>query len=182
MLTTSDRVEVDPISVPPVDVPTFRAAMRLLVGGVAIVACGSGASRRGLTVTSVCSLSNSPPSILVCVNRSAEANAIIQNTRRFSINMLTAEHVPLAKRFSAQDGVKGSERFTMGRWFENQTGVPILADSLCSLECLLTGMHDVATHTIFIGMIVDVMKRDDYSPLAYADGKFFELGSLPLLE
>ena len=57
------------------DAQSFKQAMRHCAGAVALVTVGrEHGSRTGLTVTAVCSLSDDPPSLLVCVNRNASAH------------------------------------------------------------------------------------------------------------
>ena len=51
----------------------FRDAMRQLASGVCVVTLGAGDERKGLTATSVSSLSAEPPTLLVCVNRRRRA-------------------------------------------------------------------------------------------------------------
>ncbi len=55
----------------------FRKAMRHCAGAVALVTVGrEDGGRTGLTATAVCSLSDDPPSLLVCVNRNASAQLL----------------------------------------------------------------------------------------------------------
>ncbi len=150
----------------------FKAAMRALAGGVAIVASGRAAERRGMTATAICSVSADPPSLLACINKSADTHPVILATRAFSINLLTTEHVALAERFSARDGSKGAERFNQGQWTAVSTGSPVLEGSLCSFDCELLQAHDAGTHTIFVGRIVDILLHASAAPLLYGNGSF----------
>ena len=94
----------------------FRKAMRHCAGAVALVTVGREDGRRtGLTATAVCSLSDDPPSLLVCVNRNASAHPRIREERCFGVSFLGEEHVPLALTFSGQKGVEGDEVRTIGR-------------------------------------------------------------------
>ena len=66
------------------DKQSFKKAMRHCAGAVALVTVGTEPGRRtGLTVTSACSLSDDPPSLLVCVNRNASAHATIREEAIF---------------------------------------------------------------------------------------------------
>ena len=53
----------------------FRAVMRRLAGGVTIITAGRDEDITGMTVTSLTSLSASPPRLLVSVNRQASSFA-----------------------------------------------------------------------------------------------------------
>ena len=47
----------------------FRLAMREFASGVAIVTCANGKELAGCTVTALASLSLSPPSLVICLER-----------------------------------------------------------------------------------------------------------------
>ncbi|MGY4424800.1 flavin reductase (DIM6/NTAB) family NADH-FMN oxidoreductase RutF [Bradyrhizobium sp. JR6.1] len=108
-----------------VDAQSFKQAMRHCAGAVALVTVGREPGQRtGLTVTSACSLSDNPPSVLVCVNRNASAHERIRAERHFVINFLNEDHALLALTFSGQKGVNGDDRFGFGRWTTGATGAP----------------------------------------------------------
>ena len=54
---------------------SFRTAMRHVAATVYAVTTGHGGGRYGILATAVSSLSFEPPSLLVCVNRSASLHA-----------------------------------------------------------------------------------------------------------
>ena len=99
-----------------VDAKDFKQAMRQCAGAVALVTVGAEHGKRtGLTVTSACSLSDNPPSLIVCVNRNASAHARIREEGAFAINFLHEDHALLALTFSGQKGVNGDDRFAFGQ-------------------------------------------------------------------
>jgi len=116
-----------------IDAPSFKQAMRECAGAVALVTVGTAPGQRtGLTVTSACSLSDKPPSLIACVNRNASAHARICEERAFAINFLHEEHAMLALTFSGQKGINGDDRFAFGRWTTGVTGTPILEDAVAA--------------------------------------------------
>ncbi|MDG9697198.1 flavin reductase family protein, partial [Streptomyces sp. DH17] len=105
-----------------VDAKDFKQAMRQCAGAVALVTVGAEHGKRtGLTVTSACSLSDNPPSLIVCVNRNASAHERIREERAFAINFLHEDHAGLALTFSGQKGVNGDDRFAFGQWTRGTT-------------------------------------------------------------
>ena len=72
------------------DSNSYRLLMRQQAGAVTIIAVGDAGNRTGLTATAVCSLTDSPPTLLVCVNRTASAHSPIRETRTFSVRVYTA--------------------------------------------------------------------------------------------
>jgi flavin reductase (DIM6/NTAB) family NADH-FMN oxidoreductase RutF len=153
----------------------YKSAMRHLASGVCIVTAGQGDDRRGLTATAMCSVSADPPTLLVCVNRSAEAHPIIGREGRFCVNILSVEDDGLANRFAALDGSKGAVRFADRAWTTFGAHTPALTEALISIECELENKLDVLTHGIFIGAVKAVSVNSNRSPLVYYDRKYWQL-------
>jgi flavin reductase (DIM6/NTAB) family NADH-FMN oxidoreductase RutF len=155
-----------------IDSNAFRRALRVIAGSVSIVTSGRAPKRHGLTVTAACSLSIDPSTALVCVNQSAGAHDTILRTGAFGWNVLSADHMPLAQRFSGMDGSKGDVRFDENDWHQLETGAPILKNALCSFDCKVINSFPVRTHTVFIGAVVAGTHRDELEALVYRQGKF----------
>lgn len=157
------------------DGSAYRQLMRHQAAGVSVVATGEVGSRVGLTATSVASLSDSPPKLLVCVGRAAQAHDAIHRHGVFSVNFLASEHQALAQRFAGRLDIDGEERFAEGRWETLETGAPVLADALSSLDCRLLESHTFSTHSIFIGRVVAGINNVDADPLIYFRGGYREI-------
>jgi flavin reductase (DIM6/NTAB) family NADH-FMN oxidoreductase RutF len=155
-----------------IDGGSFKAALRSVSGSVSIVTSGRVPYRHGLTVTAASSLSVEPSTVLVCINKSAGAHDTIVQSRCFGWNVLTANQVDLAQKFSGMDGSKGDVRFSDGRWTELVSGAPILIGSLCSFDCEVIGMHPVGTHTVFFGAVLGEVHQEKYDGLIYRHGEF----------
>jgi cob(II)yrinic acid a,c-diamide reductase len=155
------------------DARDFKQAMRQCAGGVALVTVGAEHGKRtGLTVTSACSLSDNPPSLIVCVNRNASAHARIRAERAFAINFLHEDHALLALTFSGQKGIDGDDRFTFGQWTRGVTGAPVLSDAVAAFDCILAQEFETMTHSIFVGEVRCVSHSDRAAPLVYLRSSF----------
>lgn len=158
---------------------TFRSVMSRLAGAVSIVATGSTADpagRRGMTATAVCSLSADPPSLVVCLNQVTGTYQQLRRHGRFSVNVLSARHVELARTFAGHRGLVGAERFTGDEWTAGTLGVPVLVDALASFECRVAESVEHGTHTLVIGGIESARCTDDAEPLVYHRHRFRDLG------
>ncbi len=164
-----------PVSQPSIAPDEFRSSMRHLAGAVTVIATGAVGERFGLTATAICSLSDDPPTLLACVNRSASAHDVIQKNRSFSINLLANDQASVAGHFAGRSGLKGEARFTGAIWQTLVTGAPILEHALAAFDCEVTQEHVFATHTIFIGRVVASAARDAGDPLIYLRGAFRQL-------
>lgn len=153
------------------DQTKFRNVMRQQAGAVTIIAVGKTGQRTGLTATAMCSLTDSPPTVLICVNRSASAHAPIKAAKCFSVNILANNQQELAKRFSSKK-LEGEARFDKPDWETLKTGAPVLKGTIASLDCELVAEHEVETHSIFIGRIKDGRFSELAAPLVYFRGEF----------
>lgn len=155
----------------------FRSIMRQQASAVAVIAAGSMGRRAGLTATAVCSLSDSPPMILVCVNQNASAYPTIIDAGCFSVNWLATHQDAIAARFAGRTGLKAEQRFGEGSWGALSTGAPVLEDALASLDCELIAEHVHATHSILIGRVCGARKEESSDPLLYFAGRFAGLAA-----
>ena len=147
----------------------FREGMSKLAGAVNIVASDGQYGKGGITATAVCSVSDAPPTLLVCVNNGNELNPVIKANQHFSVNLLAEQHQDLANRFAGFDKVSMPERFEKGEWLQMGTGSPILKDSLVSFDCRLAGFQEVGTHTVMFGKVLDlkINSEVEQTPLLY---------------
>lgn len=137
-----------------IDRGAFLNAMSVLPGPVAIITTGGQDTRNGLTVSAICSLSADPPSIVVCVNKSASAHDSIIANRCFGASVLRPDQQELATLFTQ----KNVDRFATAEWTSLSTGAPLLVSSLVSLDCRLVEAMDGFSHTILKGVVVDMIR------------------------
>jgi flavin reductase (DIM6/NTAB) family NADH-FMN oxidoreductase RutF len=161
----------------PISPGVFKKSMRLLAGGVCIVASAKDGERLGLTMTAVCSLTLDPPTLIVCVNRDAGAHAMMRLTRRISVNLLGADHVELAELFSSSS-FKGAERFDCAKWNDMESGVPALADALAVLDCEIIEEKAVGQHTVFFCKVKAARLQPEKEPLVHFNRQFYGLLAL----
>ncbi|WP_398478124.1 flavin reductase family protein [Tardiphaga sp.] len=150
----------------------FRGAMRSLAGGVSVITVGRGKDITGMTVTSVSSLSVEPPTLIVSVNRQSSSWPLLQRYGAFGVNILSAEQVDVAERFSGKGGLKGADRFTGAQWITRATGVPLLSGALAALDCEVEEVIERHSHAIVIGRVRDVVTAAPHTALTYWDGQY----------
>ena len=150
-----------------VEPQTYRDAMARFAGAVHLVATDGEAGRRGVTVIAACSVSDEPPTILVCLNRENEQNDRFRDNGVFSLNTLTDAQRPLADAFSGLTGLSQDERFAQGSWEALSTGAPVLGGAAAVFDCDLVDTKDLATHRVLFGRVRAVRIGDSLSPLIY---------------
>lgn len=162
-----DKSRLDPIS--------YRDAMSRLAGHVQIITVADGVERRGVTVTASCSVSDSPPTILACLNGANPRNEIFTRSDSFALNLLGDEHRAMAHAFSGRDQLDMNLRFALGQWTKLTTGSPILTNAIASFDCRLIEVKTIATHLVLFGEVVDVAIGPARPPLIYVDRGYHSL-------
>lgn len=149
----------------------FRNAMARVCAPVNVITTRGAAGRGGFTATAMCSVTDEPPTLLVCMNsRSAQTALFIEN-RRFCVNVLTPEHRDLAGLFAGQQSDMEA-RYAAADWTNLPSGNQALTDAIVSFDCRLTEARLVGTHNIFIGEVIDIRSRKDGHALLYFDRNY----------
>ena len=117
---------------PPVTPEAYRQGMSSLAAAVNVVTTNGPEGRAGFTATAVCSVSDNPATLLVCLNRSASVHQVFKNSTHLVINTLTSQHQSISNTFGGKAPM--SERFEIGEWVESTTGCPRLADAAVSFD------------------------------------------------
>ncbi|WP_407166932.1 flavin reductase family protein [Bradyrhizobium sp. ORS 111] len=157
---------------PAVSATDFRGAMRHLTSGVTVITAGRGGEISGMTVTSVSSLSVDPPSLIVSINRAASSWPLIARHGVFGVNILTADQLDIAERFTGKGGLKGAERFAGAEWTTRASGVPLLIGALAAIDCQVEETIERHSHAIVIGRVLDVIASQRTAALAYWHGEY----------
>ncbi|WP_308721563.1 flavin reductase [Komagataeibacter xylinus] len=133
--------------VPDVTGDLFRNAMSRLGAPVTVVTTSGPAGRQGLTVSAITSVSASPPTVLVCLNRDNRSHiAFIQNGV-IGISLLSRGHEDLAGIFASSRRTP-DEKFAVAEWRTDVTGAPLLSDALVTLDCTIALIHAASTHDV----------------------------------
>ncbi len=172
MLTIPPYTPFDADSPNSPDSLEFREGMSRVAGAVHVVTTDGPSGRAGFTATAVTPVTDSPASLLVCVNTASRSAQALLANRVFCVNTLGAEDRALADIFSGRTGLQGQERFSAGSWDVLETGSPALATSLVSFDCRLSDARIVATHHVIIGEIVGIRLGAPHSALVY-QGRFY---------
>ena len=154
------------------DPAEFRRCLREVPGAVAVITSGVAGARTGLTATAVCSLSDSPPMLLACVNGSASAHPVIRETGRFTVNILADRHGDVAGHFAGRQGTEGEARFVDADWTVSTEGGSVLTSAVASFDCVLEAEHHYGSHSIFIGRVQAAQARPGLAPMIYLNGRF----------
>jgi len=149
----------------------FKQAMACFPSGVAIVTTIDESGQKfGFTASAFSSLSLTPPLILVCLANNADCFDNFNNQKQFAVNIIGPEHETLSFKFAT----KGSDKFDGDEFEQGSYGLPILSDSLVSLECTTENIYFGGDHIILVGQ-VKYLNVNGGAPSVWHEGKFHQL-------
>ncbi len=151
----------------------FRDAMASLGAAVSIVTTDGPQGRAGFTASAVCSVTDTPPTLLVCLNRSSSAFPAIAANGVMCVNTLTHEHEALSAVFGGK--VPAEQRFSAGSWTRLVTGAPVLDDAAVSFDCRVASMSDVGTHRVLFAEVLAIRHSPAASGLVYFGRRYHPL-------
>lgn len=157
-----------------IEATDFRNAMSLLTGAVNVVTTIGASGRYGFTASAVCSVTDTPPTLLVCMNKASYLHAHFVENRILAVNVLGAHHQPISNAFASK--MNSGERFKYGTWTELETGSPVLDDSLVSFDCHIEQIQEVGTHDIFLCRIVAIQQVQQDQGLVYFNRAYHHVG------
>ncbi|MFO6421488.1 flavin reductase [Hylemonella sp. W303a] len=160
----------------PVTSQEFRGALALLTGAVTLITTDGPAGRAGFTASAVCSVSDDPPTVLVCMRSAAPSNPLFRRNAVLCVNVLTPAQQPLAAAF-ADPQLGQAQRFSHGSWDALASGAPALHDALINLDCQVVDTHVIGTHDVCICRVQGVRVRPEDEALAYFNRAYHHLNA-----
>ena len=158
-----------------IDVGSFRNAMAMLGGAVSVITTDGAAGRFGFTASAVCSVTDSPPTLLVCMNRSSHSNEHFKRNGVVCVNTLCGDHQHLSGAF-ADRTLSMDERFAVTGWTTLESGAPVMLEALVNFDCRIAQDHEVGSHSIFYFEVQTIRQSGADEGLVYFNRAYHPLG------
>ncbi|WP_435612839.1 flavin reductase family protein [Streptomyces sp. bgisy159] len=154
-----------PRSGPPASATAFRTLMSAFPTGVAVVTTyGDDGRPRGLTCSSLSSVAAEPPTLSVCLTTRGETLRALRAHGSFAVNLLHHGGQRAAQVFARP----ADNRFGQVAWRASPgAGLPwLVEDAFALAECTVSGLSEIADHTVVIGEVTGVAQESGV-PLLY---------------
>jgi len=146
----------------------FRQCLGKFATGVTVVTCtDDGGNPCGTTANSFSSVSLDPQLVLWNIAKASNSLDAYLNTEHFAINVLAASQQDLSSHFAKSDHTL----FKSIEYTISTTGVPLLANTLATLECRTHQTHDCGDHFVIIGEVTAFRSREA-EPLLFYRGDY----------
>ena len=153
----------------------FRNAMAQLGSAVSVITTDGPAGKFGFTASAVCSVTDQPPTLLVCMNRNSFANDHFKHNGALCVNVLSGEHQDLSGVF-ANANLRSEQRFLHDNWQVMASGAPVLSSSVASFDCVIDTCHEVGSHTVFYCQVQAIRVSEQPSGLVYFNRRYHCIG------
>jgi flavin reductase len=164
-----------PVSFPTVEPLRFRQAMSRLGAAVHVVTTDGPGGKHGFTATAVCSVSDRPATLLVCLNHHSRITSALNQNRVLCVNTLRAGDDAVADVFAGRTGLYGAQRFMQGEWKTLATSAPVLASAVVNLDCRVIEWKPVASHNVYFCGVVEVRECGPGQALVYHERAYKHL-------
>jgi len=145
----------------------YREAMSRLGAAVNIITTVGPEGDAGFTASAVCSVTDDPPTLLVCVNRNASQHDAMKAAGFLCVNVLAHEHQELSPVFAGMGNIPMAERFALSSWRRLVTGAPVLESAAASFDCRIEQITEVGTHSVMFCRVAAIHLGTASSGLIY---------------
>ncbi|GAA5200928.1 flavin reductase family protein [Rugosimonospora acidiphila] len=129
----------------------LKAAFRQHPAGLAVITADGPDGPAGLTVSSVASVSVTPPALSFSLGGTPSARAVL-TAPSFVVHLLGPRHTELARAFSRTGPRFSSEQ----GWGRLPTGEPILLGAAAALRCVPLHLVPVGESTVVVASVAEV--------------------------
>ena len=151
----------------------YRDAMAKLAAGVVVISARTAEGFRGLTASTLTSVSAAPPLVLVGLEHDSATRAAVVETRKFNVSVLTREQEFLAERFAGRAPAI-DVAWRQVPHHEGTNGIPLIDGCAAWLECDVVHVYSAGDHDVCIGE-VKVARAGSGNPLVLWDRTFWTL-------
>lgn len=153
----------------------YRDAMARLGAAVNVITTDGPGGRAGFTASAVCSVTDEPPTLLVCLNRGASVYESFRANGVVAVNVLGHGQQALSNLFGGK--TSSHERFAAGHWHAHVTGAPLLDGALVAFDCRVVDSSQIGTHDILFCEVVAIRHGEPGQGLMYFERAYHALGA-----
>ncbi|MCW2579641.1 MAG: Flavin-dependent reductase [Blastococcus sp.] len=160
----------------PVVAAEFAAALGLYAAGVCLLSVRDGIDDVGTTVTSVMSVSASPPLIAVGLSAGGYPAEVLEEVGSCGLTVLAAEHAIVASRFSSAGRPSARHLLESVPWTRAPASDAIvLSGGLVALDCRLDRLVEAGDHVLALLLVEEVVQGNAAAaPLLRHRGRYLD--------
>ena len=151
----------------------FVNALKNAASTVSVVTSNGKHGMAGATISSFCSVSANPATLLACVFKKTPLAETIKHNKKFCVNLLSQKQIDISNIFAGRQVPVTKNKFDLVEWNVGKFNQPIIEGSVASFECEINKIIDGETHNIYIGNVISIIDNPKVEePLIYGKQKY----------
>lgn len=153
----------------PFDSKQFRNACGCFATGITIVTTELEGDIHGMTANGFMSVSLEPPLILVSMGNNTRMHALLQQSGKYAVSLLTAGQEKWSSHFAGwhQDDLEVT--------FDQFGGQPVVPGAMAYFSAEVVDAHPAGDHTLYIAQVTDFAYAAQ-EPILFYTGKYKFMG------
>lgn len=166
----------------PVDIGDFTEALRQYAAGVCLLTVRDDIDDVGTTVSSVMSVSASPPLVAVGLTDGGYPGEVLEQVGQCALTVLGVQHAIVASRFASHGRPSARHLLESVPWTRAAgSGAIVLGDAPAALDCRLERLVPAGDHVLALLELVDVpVLNPTAAPLIRLRGRYVDESGRPV--
>lgn len=152
-----------------------KSILRKFTYGLYAITVRDGERRNTFTANWVTQVSFEPPMLALAVENDSESIHLIEASGRFAVNAFATGQRELAGSLGRKSKNVPNKLAGIAT-FDSPGGLPLLADGLGWLECVVTGKLPAGDHTVYLAEVVEAGQLADADGLSMKETGFRYFG------
>ena len=151
-----------------IDPADFRKVLGSYPTGVCVITALNEGKPAGMVVGTFTSVSLDPPLVGFFPDKSSSSWPLIEKAGHFCVNVMGSDQQDVCRSFSA----KGEAKFVGVEYALSDHNLPIIANSIASIECELYSVTEAGDHWFVLGRVLrmETVREDD--PMLFHLGRY----------
>lgn len=156
------------MSVTTIDPAEFRKVLGAYPTGVCVITALDDGKPAGMVVGSFTSVSLDPPLVGFFPDKSSTSWPLIEKAGHFCVNVMASDQMDVCKAVVA----KGDAKFLGVEYVISDHDLPVIANSIASIECRLYSVTEAGDHWFVLGQVLRMETVRDDDPMLFHRGRY----------
>lgn len=134
--------------------------------GIAVLSTQKGDQKGAMLASWFQQVGFEPPMVSVAMKKGRSAEGVLQSSEKFVLSILHTNQKDMLAHFG-KGFDPGTDPFSGIETETRTTGVPILKNCLCFLECQVRHIFEAGDHNIVVGEVVDAGMEEEGQPMVH---------------
>ncbi|MED5546952.1 MAG: flavin reductase family protein [Pseudomonadota bacterium] len=151
-----------------IDSAEFRKVLGSYPTGVCVITALDGEKPAGMVVGSFTSVSLDPPLVGFFPDKSSSSWPLIEKHGHFCVNVMGSDQQDVCRSVAA----KGAQKFVGVDYVLSDNKLPVIANSIASIECELYSVTEAGDHWFVLGQVLKMETVRNEDPMLFHRGRY----------